>query len=147
MKVILIRHGIAQDLTFEIRDEDRELTQKGRQKLEVNMPYLVEYLKGKKVKLFSSPLVRAIQTAQYLPYEIEIVDFMAFGQSEELVESVHSHPEFDVLIYVGHEPSLSIWCEELFDIDLEVKKGMAIEIDWPHKVIRALKLGEYNQWL
>lgn len=144
MKIILIRHGKAEDRSFDLDDSKRELTKEGHKKLKQNMPYLNEYLKDGNVKVFSSPLVRAYQTADYLEREYEKVDFLATGDYTQFIESIINNLGFDTLVYVGHEPILSIWTQQLTGQMIEVKKGMAVEFEWPDQLIRSIKLKDYQ---
>lgn len=144
MNVIFIRHGKAEPHTFEKPDFDRELTTEGKDDLLENIPYLINKLDLTKTKIFSSPLVRAYQTAQFISDDFELVDFLASGDIEELKEYVNNNRKYETLIFVGHEPILSEWIYELTNEFITVKKGMAIQLLWPDKVIRSTKLKDYQ---
>ncbi|WP_315791917.1 phosphohistidine phosphatase SixA [Fischerella sp. JS2] len=119
MELYLIRHGIAEVATDDIKDEQRRLTKEGRQKTEKVAQRL------KKLDLdfdfiATSPLVRAKQTAGILT---------AAGLSSQLEECTHLAPDGNIydwvvnwlepknlapdtrLALVGHEPCLSRWAE------------------------------------
>ncbi len=146
MKILLIRHGKAESRSLSLSDDDRKLTKEGHRDLQEHMPYLNEYLRDTKVTLFSSPLVRAIETAQYLNRELTEVDFLETGNFDEFSHCVNQHDDNDYLVFVGHEPILSIWIERLTGELIEVKKGMAIEIEWPNTLLQAHKLKEYKHF-
>lgn len=144
MKILFIRHGKAEDRSNKVSEFDRQLTSGGRDKLEGNMPYLRDYLSNFNFKVFSSPLTRAVQTAEYLQSDIQQVDFLATGNLSELFETIEYEKDLELLVFVGHEPILSDWCFELTNEFIDVKKGMVLEIDYPDHFIRALKLSDYR---
>ncbi len=146
MKILLIRHGKAEARSLSLRDDDRKLTKEGHDDLKKNMPYLNDYLKNVNVKVFSSPLVRAKETAQYLKQPITEVDFLETGNFDEFSHCVNQHDDSDYLVFVGHEPIISIWIERLTNQVIEVKKGMAIELEWPHQLLQVYKLKDYIQF-
>ncbi len=144
MKLLFIRHGKAEDKQPNMSDSERHLTQEGRQDLEKEMGYLRNYLKAGSFKIFSSPLVRAIETAQYLNHENVEKEFLSTGNREELVACVDEYHAFDYLVFVGHEPFISQWILDLCQTRLDVKKGMLIECEYPFQFIRAVKLKDYS---
>jgi phosphohistidine phosphatase len=143
MELYLIRHGIAEDKSLNIKDEERSLTQEGRQKTEKVAARLVELDVNFDV-IVTSPLVRARQTARIL---------IAAGLSSQLEESGYLTPEGDIhtwvkdwleprnypqktqLALVGHEPNLSEWAEILLwgetKASLVLKKAGMIGIKLP----------------
>lgn len=147
MRILFIRHGKAEPYSFNVEDANRKLTQEGHQLLEENMPYLREYFKGKKLIVYSSPLIRAIETAQYLLQDIIELDALASGNLEEIKEVIKQNSELDFLVFVGHQPILSNWIYDLSSEFIEVKKGMAVELDESFNVIRALKIKNYNEFI
>ena len=70
MELLIIRHGLAGDKTAWAKkgrpDAERPLTKEGRRKLKEAAPGLAKVF-GKAELLASSPLVRALQTAELLP--------------------------------------------------------------------------------
>lgn len=112
MKLYLIRHGEAIERCAEVREEDRWLTPKGRDRFRENARRLAKMGEIPAV-IATSPLVRAVQTADILA---EILDFQG-----ELRVSRELAPGFGVegllrlaaacgmprsLAVVGHEPDL-----------------------------------------
>jgi phosphohistidine phosphatase len=121
VELYLIRHGIAEEQTISIKDEERSLTKEGRQKTE-KVAQRLQKLGLQFDLIVTSPLVRAYQTAEIL---------LAAGLSSHLEKSAHLTPNGDIsswlidwlepknysqntqLALVGHEPCLSNWAEIL----------------------------------
>ena len=123
--LVLLRHGIAEDATPEKSDADRELTAEGRRKMEEIAAGLA-YVFPEAEEIYSSPAVRAMQTAEPVAREyglkIKASDLLAPAQSSrKLVDQV----EVEYAIFVGHEPTLSKLMKELTKIsgEIELKKG------------------------
>lgn len=122
MELYLLRHGIAADRENYTNDEERPLTNKGRQK--TNMVAKRLYDLGLRFDaILTSPLVRARQTAELL---------QAVGLSSQVEESPYLAPSADIhlslswldkwrsqvsngkgLALVGHQPDLGRWAEIL----------------------------------
>jgi len=120
MELILFRHGKAELISDARDDHDRELTSPGRRKTILAAEGLANsLLAGRKIHIWSSPLRRAYETAEILAktlnpkIKIEIVDAIAEGDWDELVRRWSQLKEIDVLIVVGHEPTLSHWSHML----------------------------------
>ncbi len=145
MKVLFIRHGKAEKLVTGILDSERHLTQEGQKDLQEKMPYLRSHLSKASTKVFSSPLIRAVETAQYINQEITEREFLKTGNMDELLECINEHQTYDYLLFIGHEPYISQWILELCQKEIVVKKGMLIECEYPFKFIRALKLKDYSK--
>jgi phosphohistidine phosphatase len=143
MELYLIRHGIAQERSADIKDEERSLTKEGRQKTEKVAQRLVK-LDLHFDLIVTSPLVRARQTAEIL---------IEAGLSSKMEESHHLTPDGNIqswlkdwleprnyspktqLALVGHEPCLSEWAEILLwgkvKASLVLKKAGMIGIKLP----------------
>lgn len=113
MLLLLIRHAIAEERGAK-PDGLRALTEEGRRKIEKAYPNLCEALKHSSVRLISSPLVRAQQTSEVLEtclgIQMEQADWVVRGDTLELLKAVEQTQE-EILMVVGHEPTLSDWCE------------------------------------
>jgi phosphohistidine phosphatase len=143
MELYIIRHGIAEEKGFNIKDEERKLTPEGRQKIEKVAQRLAKL--GLHFDLIlTSPLLRARQTAEIL---------IAAKLSSHLEESSYLTPEGNIynwlagwlepknyasqthLAIVGHEPDLSQWAEVLLwgevKARLVLKKAGMIGIKLP----------------
>jgi phosphohistidine phosphatase len=119
VKLILFRHGLAVDremaLAQKMEDSARPLTSKGREKTE-KMAKLLKSMDVDIDILVSSPLVRAMQTAQIL---FPIVKSKDIYECAELVPSappqafaqwLKSHAQnATCILAVGHEPQLSVF--------------------------------------
>jgi phosphohistidine phosphatase len=122
---VLLRHGIAEDPSPEKNDLDRELTAKGRRRMDAIAAGLARVFPEAEA-IYSSPAVRAMQTAEPVAKEyglkIKKSDALAPGQSSRaLVDEV----DVDFAIFVGHEPTLSKLMLDLTNIraEIELKKG------------------------
>ncbi|HEY9098534.1 MAG TPA: phosphohistidine phosphatase SixA [Thiobacillus sp.] len=103
MELILWRHADAEETR---PDLDRELTDKGR-KQAARVADWVTLRLPPDIRILVSPAIRAVQTAQALGRNYEIVPALAPGARVEDVLSVagwpnSSHP----VMIVGHQPTL-----------------------------------------
>lgn len=125
----LFRHGIAEKKSSSKNDAERTLTKQGRKEVERSAPHLRYLLDLKKpVYLWSSPLTRALQTAEILAESLgnsDIIqkEFIAAGDLKLLLQELEKMPETCTVIIVGHEPSLSDWAESLIGASLPFGKG------------------------
>ncbi len=116
-RILLVRHGIAEDFPSSGRDFDRALTGEGRHRVERAARGL-DTLEVRPDVLLSSPLVRARQTAEILGKALDVDvrtwDALACGVDHEALsaELDERHPGGTVVL-VGHEPDmgelLSFW--------------------------------------
>jgi phosphohistidine phosphatase len=123
--LVLLRHGIAEDPKPNQDDMKRQLTPKGRRRMDAIAAGLARVFPEAQA-IYSSPAVRAMQTAKPVANEyglkINTSDALAPGVSpRKLVDKV----SVDYAIFVGHEPTLSALMQELTDIhgEIELKKG------------------------
>ena len=132
MKLILIRHGIAEERDPQRPDETRELTARGRRQLETAAVHLAVYLGARPARLITSPLVRARQTAEILSQAglgtLEIEEFAGQGDYSALI-ALLSDATDPVILIVGHSPDLEKWTYELTQTSLSLGKGAALEIE------------------
>ena len=125
--VVLMRHGIAEDKGGK-NDFDRELTDAGAKKMKKIARALAEIFPDADT-LYSSPLVRAMQTAEHLASayrgEIDVQQTDAlrpeatFAYFRELIAKSGG----ENIICVGHEPNLSGIVRELTGANVVMKKG------------------------
>lgn len=132
----LFRHGIAEKKTTDLNDDDRALTSKGKKELAESVPNL-RYLLDTRHSIFiwSSPLKRALETAEFISQalgnsDIQKKDFIAAGDMQLLTEELKNLPKESTLILVGHEPTLSIWAEQLTGVSLPFDKGSCAAIQF-----------------
>ena len=133
MELYLIRHGIAEERGSNNNDQERSLTDLGRQKTHLVAARL--YQLGLRFDLIlTSPLVRSRQTAEILRF---------CGLSSQLEESSYLAPDGDIharlrglleqqqhlaqsqLALVGHQPDLGQWAEIL--IWGEAREGLVLK--------------------
>lgn len=110
--LLLLRHAIAEDAGPDQRDEERRLTGEGKRKLR-------EVVAGMRAlalpveKVLSSPLTRAVETAEIvaegydLDDEIEVTPALAPGAAPDAVLAVLGSVGRPAgIVLVGHEPDL-----------------------------------------
>ena len=133
MKLYLVRHAIADDMTGYEDDSLRPLTAKGREK----MKRIVTALKELGVQpdlIVSSPYLRASQTASVLAkglkYKEELLysDFLVpMGEPSDMIGEINEKFSVDELMLVGHEPNISSLASVLLagntDLSINFKKG------------------------
>jgi len=113
IELYVIRHGIADGAAeHDGKDEERQLTKKGREKV----TGVAKYLRSRDIELdtvISSPLVRAKETAEIVRGEcsslkrIAVTDLLKpDGSYDELLSYLNSQ-KCDHIAIVGHEPFLS----------------------------------------
>lgn len=133
IQLVLIRHGIAEDRMPGQDDYNRSLTAKGEQQLRETLPQLFPLLDDcDEILLWSSPLIRAAQTAKIAAdslglAQITYYEFIAEGNFGDLWRTL---ADLDVtkkysVIVVGHEPAMGDWSYELSGAYLPFKKGAA----------------------
>lgn len=133
MELYFFRHGIAQDHSASTPDHLRELIPEGIKEMRTAAP-LVKRLNLKVTHLYSSPLVRARQTAEILAeslgIEVEIKPEVGPGFRRSAVERIvrDLHPNSAVM-FVGHEPDFSTVLGELTGGRIEVKKASLAGVD------------------
>lgn len=116
MNLILVRHAIAiaRESASDIPDEQRSLTPDGIRK----MKRAVEGLRRMNPvieQIWTSPLTRAIQTAELLRSGLqlsatavqEVSELRPSGDVNSLFTRIQRSPEISCLALVGHEPYLS----------------------------------------
>ena len=114
MKLLFIRHGIAKGHYSEdqIEDFDRTLTKEGIKELNKTFKLLGKYQKKIDV-IFSSPLARAIQTAEilwthYKTSNLELMpDLDILDDPLHLIEYISFLPTDGHYAFVGHDPHIT----------------------------------------
>ena len=142
VRLYLCRHGIAEEVREGKIDEERVLTKEGAEKFKRTAKGIARLVKGEKgCVVFSSPLVRAHQTAELLIRAIEAEETKGVMKS-----TAHLAPPGNLLRFirevraagtavvfaVGHEPVLSEWAGRLWfgkGGRLLMKKGAVAGID------------------
>ena len=104
-----MRHGPAAQSSPDGTDRTRPLTDKGRDQTAAAMRGL-RRLGVQPVAIFSSPLLRATQTAEIVAHELSaeltIADDLAAGATPDAIIRAAKKPKGDILL-VGHDPDFS----------------------------------------
>lgn len=139
LQVAVVRHAIAAD-RGPGGDATRTLTAEGRAKMRLGAAGLARILPGSP-RLASSPLVRAVQTAEiiaeaYGGLTLETAPALVPGTPiEDLLAWVSMHTADTTLILVGHEPGLGLWVSACVDHTepplFTFKKGAACLLAFP----------------
>lgn len=130
MELVLIRHALAEDAGADKPDAERRLTRAGRRRFEAALPALSVLIEKKQVRIWTSPLARARETAEILAKclgtdSVEPVDAVAGGSFEAFFELLaHAAPD-DCIVVVGHQPQLGLWSRQICGFELPFKKGAA----------------------
>jgi phosphohistidine phosphatase len=124
---ILFRHGIAEPHGSK-PDEERALTDEGHKRMKEIARGLAR-IRPKVNAIYSSPLVRCLETAQYLSDRYDL----GFATADELrpdadpkgVRALLDGTSGRIVICVGHEPTLSKMMLHLTKMKgaIELKKG------------------------
>lgn len=135
MKLIFIRHGIAEGHFSHKQDADfaRILLSDGIKKLKHTFKALKQH-EGKIDVIFSSPLARAVQTAEvfwefYKDADLELMaDLDILDDPLHLVEYISFLPTDGCYAFVGHDPHLTKVIASLLALHPEhdfmtIKKG------------------------
>ena len=128
-QLILIRHGIAEERTPEGDDFYRKLTEAGVEELTAFLPDIAPLLtESGNLKIWTSPLVRARQTAELVAEAtaVEVIqpqEFLETGDFEAFMDALKQEDEGFNLALVGHEPYMSNWTKELIGAAIPFKKG------------------------
>jgi len=142
VKLLLIRHAAAVPRgTHGVRDHERPLTRRGREKFRVAARGLARIVDHPDV-LLTSPLTRARATAEIAASAFKrlvprIEPALARESAEGVLTALGKHPLDATIAIVGHEPALSRLLARFLDIRqgddrLAFKKGGAALIDLPH---------------
>lgn len=140
--IILYRHAMAEEKENVSEDDLRALSIRGKRLLSKSADGFKTMLgKKKKVVVYSSPKLRARETAEILSQELEVdrpiyLDFLATGGNIRLVRSILNEIEpSTVAVLVGQQPFLSIWSQELSGIFIPFKKGSAACFKFPDEEV------------
>jgi phosphohistidine phosphatase len=154
MRVLVIRHAIAEDSERGQTDAERELTKAGRRKMRDASAGLRRVV-GKLDVLGSSPLVRAAQTAEivsqaYDGLAISVVEALKPGKPlKTLLQWIQSQPPASTIAIVGHEPQLGLLVSWLLAGEgrrsfVRMRKGGACLLSF----VRSVKAGNATlEWM
>ncbi len=120
MELYLIRHGIAQERDFALKDDDRTLTKIGQDKTKEVAKRL--YNLGLRFDLIlTSPLVRSHQTAEIFT-QTQLSSHLQVSTELAPNGNIHAwlnwleqqkYPSNSKLALIGHQPDLGAWASML----------------------------------
>lgn len=109
MKLILIRHGNAEDKSSTGKDFDRNLSQKGI----VQTRVLAKFLRPKTItgEVFCSSAQRTLQTyrsiEKSLPKKVSVLDELYLASKDNLLKLIWENKSSDTITIIGHNNGLS----------------------------------------
>lgn len=131
MKLYVMRHGPAEDFAASGLDGDRALTESGRERVKLVARLLKESDEAPRT-IISSPLVRALQTAEIVASEIGVAhvetsrDLAPGGNAHAFVMALARDDKKRAMV-VGHEPDLSTLVEALLGtFEHDMLKAMVV---------------------
>jgi len=138
MQLYVVRHGIAVEGDEGIPDEWRPLTDKGRRRFQKMARSFAK--RGRRLDLIlTSPLVRAVQTAEILAGATDHGEVAILAELDPKfdVEAVRKAlaaraEKAEAVAIVGHEPQLSSLLAALSKVspaDLDLEKGAIVRVD------------------
>lgn len=135
MRLFFLRHGIAEDAVGGLSDADRALTAEGRTQL-TQIARALHRLGATPEVILSSPLVRAVQTAEIvapvLGASLEVVAELQAGSTfDDLQRLLRRYIQPSIML-VGHEPDFSALAARLINADergVVLKKAGLIRVE------------------
>lgn len=130
----MMRHGKAAERGTCENDDERELTERGREKTLAVAQGMQKLLKPDgEVVIWTSPLRRAAQTAELVASvikcrEVSEKEAIATGKLEQLHKDLQECSREITLIIIGHEPYLSHWGAIIAGSVLPLKTSAALAI-------------------
>jgi phosphohistidine phosphatase len=128
MKVILARHGTAEDKAESSDDADRKLVKEGRTEADLMGRVLAATI-GRVAAIWTSPLARAAQTAEIAARHlkaapVEEPELAIGGDLDQLCWKLHREAPPTVML-VGHQPDLGRLAARLlgFVSEVTLRKG------------------------
>jgi phosphohistidine phosphatase len=143
MRILLVRHGQAVEEAPGLGDAGRWLTQRGRKTTRKVARWLAKSGKRRPARIWTSPLVRAVETAEILASEagyrgeVEACGELSPGRDPgDLIRRLSIANADGPLALVGHEPSLSLVAAALLgDVGFSgLKKSGVMGIAWEEGV-------------
>jgi phosphohistidine phosphatase len=120
MDIILIRHGEAVEAAPGLGDTGRWLTVKGRRTTRKVGKWLDERKSRRPVQIWTSSLVRAVQSAEVIAREVgvktEVIvqpELLPGADPNDLLRLVTMYDGPGPIAFVGHEPGLSLFAWRL----------------------------------
>ena len=151
MRIYILRHGIAEEGSARTPDFKRELTGEGRKKLS-GVLRLARRAGVQPELVISSPLVRAVQTAEMarevLQVEAAVNETRALvpgGSPRNVWEELRGLRNLEAVLLAGHEPLLSAltaWLLGAPELHVHMVKAAMVSIEMdqfggePHGILR-----------
>lgn len=133
--IILMRHGKAQRPAEDMLDMERRLTEAGKRSLTATLPYSLGLMprRGSSVQVWSSPAVRAEQTARIMQRackrhgadvddDVRIVDSL-WSQDADMFLADAKACEADIVVAVGHNPFIEDVTTQLTGSSIDFATG------------------------
>lgn len=118
MDLILVRHAEAEEGTI---DFSRRLTSKGRKDCQIISKFLLNNI-SHNFKVYSSPLVRAKETASFFKQEIKIVDQLEPNSTpESFFRAISDVDDQQTVICVGHQPLIGAIAGKILGLNYSLK--------------------------
>ncbi len=112
MNLYLIRHSIAENISIDKKDFDRELTEEGKFVIMKTSEAWKNYISNVDVVL-TSPFMRSIQTAEIISSNLQEIQNVikdnnlgTGSRTADLIDLLNSL-EYKNVVVVGHQPDLS----------------------------------------
>jgi len=113
MNLYLIRHSIAENISINKKDFERELTVEGKTVIHNSVKTWKNYIQNIDAVL-TSPLIRAVQTSEIILSEFQPTPILmkdnnlgTGSRTSDLIELLNTL-EYENVAVVGHQPDLSI---------------------------------------
>lgn len=128
MYVCLVRHGKAEPYTLHKEDAARQLQEKGIKQIQIMAQAARHWWPDGKTFLWSSPYVRAYQTAELLQKALSAESIrtcrsIADGDLQQVYEDILCRDAGGVICIVGHAPALNCWAKEWTGTEVDFKTG------------------------
>jgi phosphohistidine phosphatase len=135
VRIYVVRHGPAEDNAPSGKDFDRALTTSGRERVREVARALRRHDEQPRV-ILSSPLVRALQTAEVIAAELGVTsvetsrDMAPGGDAVGLVRGLVAQQRKRTMV-VGHQPDLTLLIEALIGerFPFDMLKAMVVGLD------------------
>lgn len=132
MKLYLLRHGKADWPDWDRPDDERPLTKEGKREVARIAKFLAD-LRVKPRRILSSPLPRALQTAEIaaeaLGLEVQQERALGKGFTATKLRALLKRASGEDLMIVGHEPDFSANIRALTGGDVKLGKGGIARVD------------------
>ncbi len=143
--LILVRHG---DAESQGDDYARKLTDKGVKQVELTAS-IIKYSGISPKIVYSSPLVRALQTAEIIVNKLglkveirKVKELEANRDPNEFLKIIQEEKESPILA-VGHDPFMTRLVKNLTGAEVDFKKGGLAIIDLETKKLKVLLYPEF----